>query len=199
MVHKRKVEKIVYTFCNRIDRERLPLSTENQSANKQQIKEEIAAKATKPLPPFSYVFFSFLFSFIVEENLNFLEFFTYNVYVWYIFIRGGSVFLSIGLHDATVTTVVLTLRSASPVRALLLFFSLSQAFDNFCKIVFFVSFVFFSSALLSFVLLTSLFIRVVEKFTPHIICDNCRLRSYRLFSLYQICSVAPTVFPFECM
>lgn len=69
------------------------------------------------------------------------------------------------------------------------FWFLCKAFDNFCKIAFLVSFVFSNS----------LFIRVVEKFTPHIICDNCRLRSYRLFSLYQICSVFQTVFPFECM
>lgn len=69
-----------------------------------------------------------------------------------------------------------------------------QAFDNFCKIVFFVSFVFLFSPSFSLAPI-SLFIRVVEKFTPHIICDNCRLRSYRLFSLYQICSVFQPFFP----
>lgn len=83
----------------------------------------------------------------------------------------GSVFLSIGLFAAADFFLFLLV--------------LLQVFDNFCKIVFFVSFVFS----------TSLFIRVVEKFTPHIICDNCRLRSYGLFSVYQICSVFQPFFP----
>lgn len=120
------------------------------------------------------------------------------MFVWCVFSRGaGTVFVRLFDDDAATIDTAATVDFLFSFLIFLLLlpqlhFFFRQAFDNFCKIVFFMSFVFFFWNFF-------LFIRVVEKFTRHIICDNCRLRSYRLFSLYQICSVFQTVFPFDCM
>lgn len=82
---------------------------------------------------------------------------------------------------------------------------LPDIFDNFRRIVFTLCLLFescftrnpFCQPPTSFFFCLFLFLSsllylfgVVEKFTLHIICDNCRLRSYRLFSLSNLLPIA---------
>lgn len=133
MVHKRKMERAVcnvHTFCNRMDR------AEFLAFSKPQINVESLLKR-RFLPLGTFLFFliyrkgKFKFSQILFFLIQFVC--VYVTTIWYVFSLAMAVLsfvLGCGFNRAHFFPLFLS----CGIRL--------QAFDNFCKIVFFLSFVF---------------------------------------------------------